>query len=80
MAPYPWPSTGSGLPPAVVSALTTPDALPILQAIAIGCLAVKDKVAVPAAVPGYDVLFDDATSGNVQVEWPAGGVNTVDLS
>jgi hypothetical protein len=78
-----WPGGGggSGLPPAVVTALTSPDALPILQAIAEGCLAVKDKTnPVTQPRPGYDLIYNDNATGATYIEYPNAAIDLFDLT
>jgi hypothetical protein len=68
-------SSGPVLPPAVITALSTAAALPIIEAIGLGYLAMADKAAVPAAVPGYDVLFNDIADGATKIEFPDSSIN-----
>jgi len=74
-----WPA--AGLDPAIAALLSTPDALPILQAISVGNLAMKDHAPIPAApIPGYDVLYDSVTDGNVRILYPSAPADTFDTS
>ena len=74
-----WPSGGSGLSPAILAALNSPETLPILQAMAEGQLAVLDKTASSGAIPLYDRIFND-TDGATKIEYPDSSVNIFDLT
>lgn len=77
-----WPSSGGSiLPTAVIIALNSPNALPILQAMAEGVLAVKDHTS-PATqpIPGYDLIYNDSATGDTYIEYPDGGIDQIDLT
>jgi hypothetical protein len=76
-----WGGGGSGLPVAVTVALSSPLALPILQAMAIGVLAVKDHTTpVAGSVPGYDLIYNDLADGATKISYPDAGIDIFDLS